>query len=106
MFFKAALTMVLLIISARDVFANECREHSLLDEPLCSISMIRLIANPERFDGKMVRFNAVVRLIEDGPVELYYSQESFLRQSSIEAVEISSALREVNRPGIRGGSNS
>lgn len=83
------LLLLWLAMNSSPLYANECQRTGHAKEPVCRISMIRLIGTPERYDGKLVSVGGVIRVIPgDGGIELYYSSESFERQAGVEAVYV------------------
>jgi len=88
----AALFCSIAIMLVAPARGNECASSGYAKEPVCRISMIRLISDPERYDRKLVSFTGVVRFIPDAGVEIYYSNESFQEQQSVEAVYVKSTV--------------
>jgi len=81
-----------------------CGGYGGLSEEVCLVSHLRLIANPEQYDGKLVKFISVLEDLDGNHFRLYYSTEAMRIQTPQDAIVLEGDIKDfINRAKVKNG---
>ncbi|MGY6518468.1 MAG: hypothetical protein ACXIUZ_07120 [Lysobacteraceae bacterium] len=58
------------------------------EEPVCMVSHLRVLVDPARFDGRLVRLSGVFRPLDEASFQIYLSREYAEQLQQIDAIRV------------------